>query len=236
MPAIDIKDGKCVRLYRGLKGTEKVYYENPLESIDFLINNGAKRVHLIDLNGAWGSKVNEAIINTIIEKTCNKVKIQIGGGIRSVESAIEYLEKGVDRIIIGTLAVKNPNSLPKLIKTIGADRIIIALDYKKNKIAIEGWEKEIDKSPYDYVKKIIDLGVINILFTSIDNDGTLSGPDFPHIKQMLNNIGNNRLFVAGGIRNEADILKLKKIGIAGVIIGKSFYENKISVSIFKNSI
>jgi phosphoribosylformimino-5-aminoimidazole carboxamide ribotide isomerase len=219
-----------------LKGTEKVYYKRPIDAINFWIKNGANRIHLIDLDGAWGSKVNKEIIDTIIERIRKKVKIQIGGGIRSIESAIYYLKSGVDRIIIGTLAIEHPNYIPKLIKIIGTERIIIALDYKRNKTAIEGWEKEIDKSPFKFAKKFIDLGVTNILFTSIETDGTLSGPDFLNIKKMLKNIGDKRLFVAGGVRNEADVLKLKKIGVAGVIIGKSFYENKISVSIFQNSV
>ncbi|MFX0060313.1 MAG: 1-(5-phosphoribosyl)-5-[(5-phosphoribosylamino)methylideneamino]imidazole-4-carboxamide isomerase [Candidatus Heimdallarchaeota archaeon] len=236
MPAIDIRNGKCVRLYKGLKGTEKVYYENPLDAIKFWITNGAKRIHLIDLDGAWGSFVNIAILDSIIEKFGGKVKIQIGGGIRSIESALNFFKKGVDRIIIGTLAIENPDSILQLIKTIGAEKIIIALDYKRDKIAVEGWEKETDENPFEFAKKIIDLGVINILFTSIEADGTLSGPDFSNIKRMLKVIGIKRLFVAGGVRNKADVLKLKNIGVAGVIIGKSLYENNISVSIFQKSI
>lgn len=225
-----------MRLYRGLKGTEIVYYENPIDAIKFWMRHGAKRIHLIDLDGAWGSKINNTLLENIIEKTGEKVKIQIGGGIRSIESALKLFDKGVDRIIVGTLAIKNPDSIPKLIKTLGAEKIIIALDYKKDKILIEGWEKEMDKSPFEFAKKIIELGVVNILFTSIEADGTLSGPDFSNIKRMLKNIGEGRLFVAGGVRNKSDVLKLKNLGVAGVIIGKAIYENKISSSIFQNSI
>ena len=236
IPAIDIKDGKCVRLYKGLKGTEVVYYENPIDAIEFWFSLGAKRVHLVDLNGAWGSNVNNKLIDNIIEKMGEKIKIQIGGGIRSIESILNYFNKGVDRVIIGTLAIENPELLSELVKTLGTEKIIIALDYKEDKIVIEGWEKEIDKSPFDFAKKVIDLGILNILFTSIEVDGTLSGPDFPNIKRMLKTIGDKRLFVAGGVRNRSDVIKLKNLGVAGVIIGKSIYENKILGSIFQNSI
>ena len=108
IPAIDISNGKCVRLYKGKKGTEKIYYENPLDALDFWINQGAERLHFVDLDGAWGSDINKQLLKNMIKKASEIVKIQIGGGIRSYEMAIELIEVGADRIIIGTLAIKNP--------------------------------------------------------------------------------------------------------------------------------
>ncbi|GAH01404.1 unnamed protein product, partial [marine sediment metagenome] len=147
VPAIDISDGKCVRLFKGKKGTEKVYYENPLDALDFWINKGAKRLHFVDLDGAWGSDKNKKTLKNMIIKASNKLKVQIGGGIRSYDQAIELINIGADRIIIGTLAVKNPEVIKKLAKTISSERIIVALDYRKGKIATHGWTVQTDKVP-----------------------------------------------------------------------------------------
>ncbi|MFX1394838.1 MAG: HisA/HisF-related TIM barrel protein, partial [Promethearchaeota archaeon] len=139
IPAIDISGGKCVRLYKGKKGTEKVYYENPLEALDFWIEHGAKRLHFVDLDGAWGSNINKKILKEMITKALNSVKIQIGGGIRSYKAAIELIEIGVDRVIIGTLAIQKPEVIEKLVKKVGSEHLIVALDYKYGKIATHGW-------------------------------------------------------------------------------------------------
>jgi len=171
----------------------------------------------------------------MINKASNKVKIQIGGGIRSIDSAIDLVKLGVDRVIIGTLAVKQPETISELVKKIGSEHLIIALDYKQGKIAISGWTEEFNETPFSFAKKVINLGAINILFSSVEADGTFSGPDVKNIKIMVNNIGSANLYVAGGIRNEKDIKKLKKMSIKGVIVGKAFYEHLLSPSIIKQS-
>jgi phosphoribosylformimino-5-aminoimidazole carboxamide ribotide isomerase len=225
-----------VRLYRGLKGTEEVYFENPINAMKFWINHGATRLHLVDLDKAWGSKINEDLLESIIKGFGTKVKLQVGGGIRKVESAVDLINKGIDRVVIGTLAVENPDSISELIKIVGPENVVIALDYRKNKIAINGWQREVKRNLFDFAKIIMSLGVINLLFSSVELDGTLLGPDFLNIKRMIKTVGNKRLYVAGGVRNEDDVQELKKIGVAGVIIGRALYENKISASIFQNHI
>jgi len=172
----------------------------------------------------------------MINKASNKVKIQIGGGIRTVESAIELIKLGADRVIIGTLAVKQPETIKELVTKLGQEHIIIALDYKHGKIAISGWTEKFNETPFSFAKKVINFGAINILFTSVEADGTFSGPDIKNIITMVNSIGSANLYVAGGIRHEKDIKKLKKIGIRGVIVGKAFYEHLLSPSIIKQSI
>ena len=119
IPDIDISGGKCVRLFKGEKGTEKVYYEDPLEALNFWIKQGAKRLHFVDLDGAWGSSVNKELLNHMIKKASDILKVQIGGGIRSFETAMEILELGADRIIIGTLAIKNPDVINELAEKVG---------------------------------------------------------------------------------------------------------------------
>jgi phosphoribosylformimino-5-aminoimidazole carboxamide ribotide isomerase len=236
IPAIDISNGKCVRLYKGDKGTEKIYYEDPLDALNFWIKNGAKRLHIIDLNGAWGSDNNKKLIQDIIQRASNLIKIQVGGGIRSINSAVELINLGVDRIILGTLAISDPSKVENLMELIGADKIIIAIDYRKERVALHGWTKLSNKDPFSYGKEIERMGGKYILFSSIESDGTLAGPDFENIKKMIQTLRSVSIYVAGGIRNTEDLKKLEKMGIEGAVIGRAFYEHKIPYSIINNSI
>ena len=234
IPAIDISDGKCVRLFQGKKGTEKVYYEDPLDALKYWRKMNAERLHCIDLDGAWGSERNKNILKIMIREAENQIKVQVGGGIRKIEDAIELIEIGAARIIIGTLAIKNPNSIKSLSKIIGPERIIVALDYKKGKIATHGWTKQTNENPYEFGEKIGKLGAGFILFSAIESDGTFSGPDFKNIEKMVNLV-STPILAAGGIRNEEDLDKLYDIGVHGAIIGKAFYEGKIDPLIMKKS-
>ncbi|MFX1275086.1 MAG: 1-(5-phosphoribosyl)-5-[(5-phosphoribosylamino)methylideneamino]imidazole-4-carboxamide isomerase [Promethearchaeota archaeon] len=234
IPAIDISGGKCVRLFKGKKGTETVYYENPLDALAFWIKNGAQRLHFVDLDGAWGSNENKSMLKKMIETASNEVKIQIGGGIRNLETALELINLGADRIIIGTLAIKQPEVIKKLSETIGSKRIIVALDYKEGKISTHGWTKQTDINPFIFGKKIEKLGAGYILFSSVEADGAFVGPDLINIKKMVDSI-DIPVYAAGGVRNEDDIKNLEKTGARGVIVGKAFYENKLPLSIIKNS-
>ncbi|MHA2005803.1 MAG: 1-(5-phosphoribosyl)-5-[(5-phosphoribosylamino)methylideneamino]imidazole-4-carboxamide isomerase [Promethearchaeota archaeon] len=235
IPAIDVSNGKCVRLYKGRKGTEKIYFENPLEALEFWIKNGAKRLHFIDLDGAWGSEVNKNLFQEIIKRSANRVRIQVGGGIRSVDAAVELIKLGVDRVIVGTFAIKNPKGLKKLVESLGSEKIIIAIDYKKEKVATEGWTELSEKSPFLFGRELEKLGIKFILFSSIEADGTLSGPDFENIEKMIKMVKKTSIYVAGGVSNIEDLNKLKKLAVKGVIVGRAFYESNIPVSIIKNS-
>lgn len=234
IPAIDVSGGKCVRLFKGRKGTEKVYYENPLDALDFWVKQGAQRLHFVDLDGAWGSDKNKLLLKNMIIKASDIVKVQIGGGIRTYEAAVELIEIGADRIILGTLAVKNPEIIEKLARKIGSECIIVALDYKNGRIATHGWTKQSDKNPFNFGKEISNLGAGYILFSAVEADGAFTGPDLDNIEKMVNTV-KIPVYAAGGVRNEKDIRDLKNIGVLGVIIGKAFYERKIPFSIIKNS-
>ena len=236
IPALDISNGKCVRLYKGKKGTETIYFENPLDALEFWIKNGAKRLHFIDLDGAWGSDINKKLLREMIRIAHNKTKIQIGGGIRSIESALELINLGADRVILGTFAIKNRKGVKKLLETIGSDKIIIAVDYQNEMVAIQGWTVLSNKNPFSFGRELEDLGVKYILFSSIEADGTLSGPDFENIRKMINSVKNSSIYVAGGVRNVQDLEDLKRIGVKGVIIGKAFYEHSLPFSVIKNSL
>ncbi len=232
IPAIDISNGKCVRLFKGKKGTETIYFKNPLDALMFWIKKGAKRIHIVDLDGAWGTDINKNLLKDLIKTGASMTRIQVGGGIRNIKTATELINLGADRIIIGTLAVKRPQVIEELARMIGSDRLIIALDYKKEKIQVQGWTEETSINPFEFGKNVAKKGAGFILFSSVESDGALTGPDVPSIKKMLQSI-QIPLIVAGGIRNEKDIEMLKQLGVSAVIIGKAFYEKKIPFSVFQ---
>ncbi|MBD3198653.1 MAG: 1-(5-phosphoribosyl)-5-[(5-phosphoribosylamino)methylideneamino]imidazole-4-carboxamide isomerase [Candidatus Lokiarchaeota archaeon] len=234
IPAIDISEGKCVRLFKGKKGTEKTYFEDPLNAIEFWINKKAKRIHIVDLNGAWGSNTNKDLLSKMIKKASDKAEIQIGGGIRSVAQALDLITLGAERIIVGTLAVKDPDKLKTLIKEITPKKVIVAIDYKNEKIATHGWTEKTDINVFSFAKKMEKLGMKYVLFSSIESDGAFTGPDIKNIKKLVNQV-NLSIYAAGGIRNINDLKELENIGIHGVIVGKAFYEQKIPFNIFQNS-
>ncbi len=235
IPAVDICGGKCVRLFKGQKGTEKIYYENPLDALNFWIKQGAQRIHFVDLDGAWGSDKNKELLkNMIIKAKDNNLKIQIGGGIRSYDAAIDLIDIGANRIIIGTMAIKHPEIITKLAEDIGSEHIIVALDYKEGKISTHGWTVQTDKDPFIFGKKVANLGAGYILFSSVEADGAFTGPDIRNIEKLVNTV-DIPIYAAGGVRNEEDLINLKKIGVHGVIIGKAFYEKRLPFSIIENS-
>ncbi len=235
IPAIDISGGKCVRLFKGQKGTEKIYYENPLDALVFWIEQGAKRLHFVDLDGAWGSDKNKEILKKMLRKAKDRsLKIQIGGGIRTYQAAVDLIDIGAERVIIGTLAIKQPEVIKKLSDEVGAEHIIVALDYKEGKISTHGWTQQTNKDPFMYGKIIAMLGAGYILFSSVEADGAFIGPDIKNIEKMVQSV-DIPVYAAGGVRNEGDIKNLEKIGTHGVIIGKAFYEKKLPLSILKKS-
>jgi len=224
VPAIDLSNGKCVRLTKGEKGTEKVYYEDPMDALAFWESYSVKRLHFVDLDGAWGEDKNKSLLKTMIKKA--SCKVQIGGGIRTVNQALKLIDIGADRVIIGTLAIKNPAAIKELSEKIGSERIMVALDYKGGKIATHGWTEVTNENPFEFGKRIGKYGAGYILFSSVEADGAFLGPDIENIKKMKES-ADIPIYAAGGIRNEEDIKKLEEIDIYGVVIGKAFYEGKI---------
>jgi phosphoribosylformimino-5-aminoimidazole carboxamide ribotide isomerase len=232
IPAVDIREGKCVRLTQGVAGTEKVYFDNPIEAALFWQDQmGAKRIHFVDLDSAIGLGDNSAMI-AAMTKRCT-AKIQIGGGIRSMESARKYIEAGADRIVVGTAAVKNIDFLSQLVSEFGSKKIIVSLDHKQGNVAIKGWTEITNFSAFSLAKEMEKRGAGYILFSAIEADGNFTGPDFENTKKMVETV-SIPVIAAGGTRNAEDVKKLKEIGAYGVIIGKALYENKINFHEVKN--
>lgn len=224
IPAVDIKDGKCVQLVQGKPGTEQVIIDNPAEVALSWENKGAKRLHIIDLDGALGSGKNIKIVEDILSKT--SLPTQMGGGIRSVDDAKRLLDVGIDVVIIGTMAIKNPDVITQLSQEYGKERICVSLDSKDNKVVTHGWTQSTDKTPLEYAKFFEKKGAGSILFTNVDVEGLLNGINIEPAKQLISNV-DIPIIYSGGITSLDDLEVLKEIGVEYVVIGSAIYKGLI---------
>jgi len=227
IPAVDLREGKAVRLIKGVPGTETTYYENPLDAVQHWEQQGAKILHIVDLDAALDLGNNINIIKQII--ATSSVEIQVGGGIRTVEYAKDLIAAGVARVVCGTSAVKNPAFVEELAQQVGPSRIIVALDHVKGKVAVKGWSEVTNLDAFDLAKSMESRGAGQILFSSVEADGAFTGPDLEMTGKMVKKV-NVPVLAAGGIRNLEDLKHLKHLNLYGVIVGKALYENKIRFS------
>lgn len=225
IPAVDIKNGKCVRLTQGKPGTEIVYEDDPLKAALHWQEEGAGYLHIVDLDGAFsGETVNFNTIKRILSGI--KIPAEVGGGIRTLDNIKKYLDLGADRVVLGTKAATSTKFLEESIDKFGK-RIAVAIDASGGKIVIEGWAKEIDATPLELAKKTKGA---TIIYTDTTVDGTLKGPNFRGVEEFAKAVKTN-LIVSGGISSLEDIKKLKEIkGITGAIIGKALYTGRIRLS------
>jgi phosphoribosylformimino-5-aminoimidazole carboxamide ribotide isomerase len=228
IPAIDLKDGRCVRLRQGDMEDSTVFADDPAEVAAKWVELGARRIHIVDLNGAIAGKPkNEAVIKRII-KAANGVPVQLGGGIRDLDTLERYLDDGVDFVIIGTAAVKNPGFLHDACGAFGG-HIIVGLDAKDGKVATDGWSKLTGHEVIDLAKKYEDLGVEGVIYTDIGRDGMLTGVNLEATVKLAQSV-SIPIFASGGIAGIADIQALCDVsheGIAGAILGRALYEGKL---------
>lgn len=228
LPAIDIKDGRAVRLYKGDFNQETVVNESPIEQAKVFAKANVDYIHVVDLDGALDGKATNAELIADI-KTQTGLKIEVGGGIRTIEQIETYLNLGIDRVIIGSMAVKSPDFVSEALKQFGADKIVVGIDAKGGMVATEGW---LEVSDVDYLilaKKMEDLGVRLFVYTDVDRDGTLNGPNFTHYERLVETLEYAGVIASGGVHAVSDLDALKKIGVAGVIVGKAYYSGKISL-------
>lgn len=226
-PAIDIKNGKCVMLTQGKFDKEKIYYEDPREVAKLWKQKGAKALHIVDLDGALeGRSKNFEIIKEIIRET--DIPVQVGGGIRNLETIKTLIDIGADKIIIGTKAVRDEQMLKRAVNAY-KEKITVAIDAKKGYIATDGWTETSAIDALRFAKEIEQLGVKTIIYTDIERDGMLKGPNFKTIKNMNDSVSVD-VIASGGISSTDDLQKLSEIGVAGAIIGKALYEGKINLT------
>lgn len=229
IPAIDIIDGKCVRLTKGDYNNKTIYNNNPVEVAREFEALGFKRLHVVDLDGAKSKHiVNAQVLKDITSVT--SLTVDFGGGIKSDEDIETALANGAEMVTIGSIAVTNPDLCQKWIEQYGAERIILGADVRDRKISINGWMDNSEEELITFLKKYIDMGVRNILCTDISKDGTLQGPATSLYKEIIETFPEVYLIASGGVSSNEDIIELENNGIPAVVFGKAFYEGKIDVS------
>lgn len=228
IPAIDIKDGEAVRLYKGDYRQKKTYSKNPEQIAKKFEELGVKYIHIVDLDGAKdGKRVNSKTIQRI--RKCVKIPIELGGGIRDEETVDFYLNKvKIDRIILGTTALKNPKFVKQMIEKYTNQRIVVGVDVKEGYVSVSGWTQSSTVEYIDFIKQLEIMGVKYIIATDISKDGTLNGPNFDMYKEIEKN-SNLEFVVSGGVKDIADIKKVAEMNYYGCIVGKAYYEGKINI-------
>jgi len=235
IPAIDIIEGKCVRLSKGDYNTKKIYNEDPLEVAKSFEAHGIENLHLVDLDGAKSSHiVNHKVLETIASKT--SLKIDFGGGLKTDKDIQIAFESGANQITGGSIAVKNAELFQSWLQKYGNEKIILGADAKDRKIAVSGWLEDSDKEIIPFIQNFEKAGVSYVICTDISKDGMLEGPSFDLYKEILAETENIKLIASGGISEFDELPKLEELGCEGVIIGKAIYENRISLKQLENYI
>ncbi|MGB1268392.1 MAG: 1-(5-phosphoribosyl)-5-[(5-phosphoribosylamino)methylideneamino]imidazole-4-carboxamide isomerase [Flavobacteriaceae bacterium] len=236
IPAIDIIDGKCVRLSKGDYNTKKIYNESPLEVAKQFEDSGIEHLHLVDLDGAKASQIiNYKVLEQIASNTT--LKIDFGGGLKADNDLRIAFESGASQITGGSIAVKNPELFKQWITTYGGEKIILGADTNYGKIAISGWLEESDQEVISFISEYQKEGVEYVISTDIAKDGMLEGPSFQLYESILKQSSDNlKLIASGGISAFDELPKLANLGCEGVIIGKAIYENRISLKQLENYI
>ena len=235
IPAIDIIDGRCVRLTKGDYMSKKIYHEDPLEVAKQFEDAGITRLHLVDLDGAKSQHiVNYRVLKNIASNT--KLKVDFGGGIKSDEDVLVAFDNGATQITAGSIAVKSPETVFKWAQQYGFEKIILGADVKQEQIAINGWQEQSSINLFDMLDAYVRAGVIYVICTDIDKDGMLKGPSFDLYKKIMNRFPGLNLIASGGVSSTEDLRLLSELDIYGAIIGKAIYEGNIDLAKLVNPI
>lgn len=226
IPAVDIKGGKCVRLFQGRFDSAVVYSDDPVEAACRWRDQGAKRLHVVDLDGArTGSPVNLSIVRRIVSE-CG-IAVQFGGGVRSLGALVSVLEAGVDRVVLGTSAALNEDFARAAFDRFG-ERVVLGVDAKNGRVAVHGWERVLDIEAVEFAKRMQGLGAKRVVFTDIGRDGALQGINLTRLKEMIAAL-EIPVIASGGVTSIADIQAAKDAGAEGVIVGKALYEGSLTL-------
>lgn len=229
LPAIDIKDGNCVRLFKGDFSTVEKVASDYMETSKGFENSGASWIHMVDLDGAKeGRPVNTNIYKDVANKT--SLKVEVGGGIRNIETIDEYLAMGISRVIIGSAALKDPVLVADAVNKFGSEKIAVGIDAKNGMVATEGWLEESDVNYIQLAKEMIKIGVEYFIVTDISKDGTLSGVNTEQLKKLSEEVkGKCNIIASGGVHTIEDIKACKELGLYGTICGKSIYKGTLDL-------
>ena len=228
IPAIDLIDGRCVRLYQGDYSRETVYSDDPVEVALRWERLGARRIHVVDLDGARaGSPQNLDVISRIADAV--RLPVQMGGGVRTIDSIREVIDSGVDRVMLGTVAVRDPAIVTSACEQFGAETILVAIDSRDGNVAVSGWTDGSETSATDLLRLMMDASVRTFLCTDISRDGTLAGPDYDLMRSLVA-IAGNGVIAAGGIASIDHLRDLAYIGVGGAVIGRALYTGDIDLA------
>ena len=227
IPAIDLKDGRCVRLFQGDFNQETVFSDDPLAMAQSWQDQGSQRLHVVDLDGAIrGKPVHLEIISSIV-KTLD-IPVQVGGGIRDLSSAEAWIEIGVARVVIGTAAVRDPDMVQEVCRKLGSEKIVVSVDAKDGLVALQGWQESSSVTVLDLASQMAKLGVVRLLYTDIARDGALTGPDLV-TNARLTSETDLAIQASGGVSSLEDLRRLLRTGVEGVIIGRALYTGAVSL-------
>ncbi len=227
IPSIDLKSGRCVRLYQGDYRKETVYSDDPLSVALSWQEQGGRRLHLVDLDGAaQGRLVNLDLVAEIVKQLT--IPVQVGGGIRSLETAENLLSSGADRVVIGTAAVEDPALVEALCRKHGSASVVVAVDAREGQVAIKGWTQQSTISAFDLARQMSGLGVSRLLYTDISRDGTMTEPNFAASAALVRESGL-AVLASGGVTSLEHIRRLAGTGVEGVIVGRALYDGAIKL-------
>jgi phosphoribosylformimino-5-aminoimidazole carboxamide ribotide isomerase len=224
IPCVDIQKGRAVRLFEGNPEKETVYFENPLEAAKHWVNLGARWLHLVDLDAALGKGDNHLLIAEIAAEL--DALLEVGGGIRSLETARKWLEV-VDRIVLGTVAISQPDIVDALVVDYGAERIVISIDAKEGLVAVKGWVEISSVQAVDLARQVEKQGITHVIYTDITRDGTLKGVNPEPVKAMRE-VFPHVLIAGGGVAKDSDLGLYETLGLQGAIVGRALYEGTIT--------
>jgi phosphoribosylformimino-5-aminoimidazole carboxamide ribotide isomerase len=232
IPAIDILNGKVVRLSKGDYNQVEIYSVSIIEMLEKYIASGIELIHIVDLNGAKGEFINQEIIEKSIKNL--SIKIQLGGGIRTVYKATELIDSGISRVIVGTAAIVENEFLKNLAKLANPENVVLGIDVLDKKLKVNGWQKDVEISLKNYIIKALDFGYINFLCTDISKDGLLQGPSINLYNELLEEFPEMNLIASGGVKDMKDIKSLSQTGAKEVVVGKAIYEGFIKLEEIQN--
>ena len=232
-PAIDLLSGRCVRLSQGRFDQVTVYGEDPVAMAESFQSSGATHLHVVDLDGSRDGTASQAdLVRQIVRSS--KLAVQVGGGIRSIETAAAYVEAGVQRVVIGSLAVRSPLIVEDMVRALGADRITLAIDVRRHLddylLAVQGWTETAKVSPWSLLERFLNLGVQHVLCTDISRDGELSGPNLDLYCEIMKRYDSVKLLASGGVAGLSDLSALQSMGASGAIVGKALYAGRFTLA------
>jgi phosphoribosylformimino-5-aminoimidazole carboxamide ribotide isomerase len=227
-PAIDIRAGRVVRLNQGDAARETSYHDDPVAQAEAFVAAGTRWIHVVDLDRAFGTGENLGVISRIVAQTGQRVRLQVGGGIRSLDALKVVRDLGPARVVLGTIVVTDPDFVPAALAEAGPERLAIGLDAREGKVAIRGWVDTTDLLASELCRRILDQGARTVIYTDVSRDGMLSGPDLRGAVQ-LQDMGAD-VIASGGVSSLEDLRAVRAAGLAGAIVGRAIYEGRFTVT------